>query len=178
VQSLHNVNEGPALVDATDDRPLGLAVRFTTTTSGTLTAVRWFKSPQEGGSGHVGKIYDFASRAQLAVTPALSDAQCPGPVWVRLPLSTPLRATPGQEYVVAVEGLMYYVKSEGFWSAPRQSGNLLARQAGALYTFAVGGMPDQVALGGTTNYFVDGEWMNQREPWRFLCMLLFTTQPH
>lgn len=138
--------------------PLILGVRFTTAVPGRLTAVRFFKAAREGGSGHVGKVYDWASGRLLASTgAAVDDSFCGGPKWVSLPITTPIITAPDTQYVVAVDSLMHYVKSAAMLGSGRSSRDLSVVAAGGVYSTELGGGMPRYTDQGATNYWVDGE---------------------
>lgn len=156
-QTVFSAADQPGQADLTDGRVLVLGHRFTTTATGTITAVRFFKSARESAAGHVGKIYDWVSGNVLAQTAAFADGPCQGSAgWVRAALSPALRVEAGVEYLMAVGDLMYYVKSEEALADGRTSGNLHVDAGPARFSTTPGGIPREF-YGANSNYFVDGE---------------------
>lgn len=151
--------ETPESMDVTDGQPMVLGSRFRVSVAGEVRAVRFFKSPSEGGSGHVGKIYDWDTQELLASTgdassgSVIDDSACPGPGWVTIDLPTPLAVEPGREYMVAMDCLTYYVRTD-YFAGSSQSNELEMVESGAKFGYE-GSMPTMTAL-GSENYFVDG----------------------
>lgn len=155
----------PELEDVTEDRPMVLGVRFRANLVGDIRAVRFYKSPGEGGSNHVGKIYDWETQELLASTAdagaVVDDSACPGPGWITIDLPTPLLVEPGREYVVALDSLMHYVKTENQLANGWWNNELEAVENGAVYAQDEGYMPTETWLGGN-NYWIDGGLMFSR----------------
>lgn len=150
---MFGANDRPATADSTDNQRLVLGLRLTTTLAGTISAIRFYKAASEGGSGHTGRIYNSATGAVLASV-AFNDAACNGPKWVVAPLAAPLQTTPGVEYTVAVDSLLYYVKTDGYYASPRTVGKVTA--IAGVYGTAAGQMPTyQNQL--PASYYIDGE---------------------
>jgi hypothetical protein len=153
VQTIFSSTDTPQLPTNTDNRALVLGLRFSSSVIGDITAFRFFKSASEGGSGHMGRIYNRSNGQLLASTAAFSDDSCPGPRWVSVPLFAPLRTVVGREYTVAVDSLMHYAKTDSMaW--PRVSGALSA--LGATYGFGLGTMPNEPSW-MNAHYWVDGK---------------------
>lgn len=93
VQTMLTANDRPAMDDLNDGQRIVLGQRFLTVVPGTIRAVRFFKTWDEGGEGHSGRIYDASSGALLARTGSFNDDSCAGPGWVAAPLLQPFRTT-------------------------------------------------------------------------------------
>lgn len=150
--------EAPGSMSNTENAPLVLGLRFVPTQAGSVSAVRFFKSNAEMGSSRSGRIYDSSNGALLGSTGPFSDASCPGPRWVAVRLPTPVRLTAGKEYIVAIDALRFYTKTDNYFDNDMTGGGGLTVYGGAsVYTFVTNTMPNNAASGGTSNYWIDGQ---------------------
>lgn len=158
-ESFYRPEELPQKPALTDGATLVLGLRFRARVAGALTAVRFYKPANERGVDHVGKIFDWGSGRQLAQTDAgMDDSSCPCPGWVSLPLTAPLQIRPGVEYVVAIDCLRYYSKSNTmFDERPSRDDGLVTGPGSGVYTFTLGAMPN-ANFERDAHYFVDGTW--------------------
>jgi hypothetical protein len=125
---------------------------------GDITAIRYFKSASDKGlNKRSGRIYSYPAGMLLTSTPEVTNADCPSG-WVSIPLLKPLRAAPGQVYVVAIDKLDHYVKTADAFKKDVSRGGIIARQDGAFYGFESGKMPSARSNStGTSNYYIDGK---------------------
>jgi hypothetical protein len=124
--------------------------RFTTESAGTITGFRFWKGKHEGGYGHTGYLYSWPEGEVLA-TVTIDDSDCDDDDWVSANFQTPFRTTPGQQYVVAIDSVIFYPKTEGCLREPRVSGDLTALNS--VYGFELGVVPRTET---ETCYYVDG----------------------
>lgn len=129
---------------------------------GDITAIRYFKSASDKGlNKRSGRIYSYPAGMLLTSTPEVTNADCPSG-WVSIPLLKPLRAAPGQVYVVAIDKLDHYVKTADAFKKDVSRGGIIARQDGAFYGFESGKMPSARSNStGTSNYYIDGKSLAQ-----------------
>jgi hypothetical protein len=140
---------------AETDHRIVIGLRFKTATEGYITAVRFFKSASESGSGHEGRLYDWGTGELLATTiDRVDDVEC-GEGWVSIPLKVPFYTSVDAEYVVALDGVAYYVKSPRVLTRSVVLGDLISIQEGSVYSQTRGEMPVETVF-GSTNYYVDG----------------------
>lgn len=154
--TIFNSTDTPARTDLTDYSRLVLGLRFTTPVAGNVTAVRFFKARSEGGTDHTANIYEWSSGKLLATSDYVNDAACTGGQWVSIPLSPPLATSVGTEYVVALDSLLYYAKSDVFDMSGKAGRPVVPTVGGAVYSFRSGHMPKDAAS-YTANYWIDGE---------------------
>lgn len=169
--SLFSSADVPASVTTTDNVLYSLGTRFTTTAAGVITSVRFCKATNEPGVGHAAKIYDWTT-GNLLSSVSFIDISCTGPSFVTITLPNPVSTTKGGSYLVAVDGLKYYCKTDNFFTTARTSGALTS-QGGGTYSLTSGLIP----LDGNTgksNYFIDGA--STRRLLLAPCSVL--TQPH
>lgn len=156
VSTVFKSADRPASSDNFDGIPLVLGLRFYALLPGTVTAFRFYKAASEVSVSHLGSVYEWASGTRVASTGPFASGSCNGGGWVRAPLLQPLRVVVGREYVVAVDSVMRYPKTDGEWAATRVSGALEVRVGAGVFGLVSGEMPRQNWGGGLSNYWVDG----------------------
>ncbi|NVM94382.1 DUF4082 domain-containing protein [Arthrobacter wenxiniae] len=134
-----------------DTAPIELGVAFTTSTAGTVTAIRFYKGPGNTGV-HTGSIWSSAG-VRLA-TVQFSNETAGG--WQSATLATPLALAAGSTYTVsyyAPNGA--YASTSAFFVGDFVKGPLtVAGASNGRYLYASGGgMP--VNSWNSSNYFVD-----------------------
>lgn len=161
-QTVFTATAVPAAPANTDGRELVLGTRFVTNGAGDITAVRFFRPAQAGGVKTQGRVYDAATKTLLSSSLfEAEDESCTGAGWVSLALVSPIRSAPGREYVVAIDPVMWYAKSDNFFLSSRTSdgGGVTLLRGGGVYQVVRNVMPD-IPSGGTilgaTNYWLDG----------------------
>lgn len=97
--------------------------------AGYVTAIRFYKAASEGGTGHTAAIYDYSSGAKLASAMPFNDVGCLGPNYVSVPLTSPLRVSPGTNYMAVIDNLVGTTGRKG-GQAGRGQGGRAGRQAG------------------------------------------------
>jgi hypothetical protein len=137
----------PTVLEENDTSAVTLGVRFTVDTPGTVTAVRFFKGPNNTGI-HTGTLWT-GSGSQLA-TGTFSTESTTG--WQTLTFAQPVEVTPGTEYVASYRAPAgRYSTGASFSSGDLSRGPLhVGSQAGA-YTYGTG-FP---ASPSSSNYLVD-----------------------
>jgi hypothetical protein len=147
--AFHRVEDLPA--ETYDEgRPIVLANKVSATTAGTITTFRFYKTAKENGVTHTGKLYSWPQRELLAQTKPF--VSCKGPGWVSAPFNKGVAVGPSQQYLLVLDGVRDYAKTQHFFTGPKTNGALVGH--GGLYGFVVGEVPvqdDQL----TTNYFID-----------------------
>lgn len=157
LQTFFSPGERPLELAATVGVRVVVGNRLRTAVDGLITAIRYYKAAGERGTGTSGRVYNTVSGLLLASTVPFTDAACPGPAWVSIPLSKPLRTTAGVQYTVAVEGLLSFVRSENDLTRPRQAGDLIVTAGGGAISTDLGVIPRQRdGLPSNTNYWIDG----------------------
>lgn len=150
---MFNATEYPQWVDAGDGRRMTVGLRYRVAKVCTFTAIRYFKAANDDGGHKTGVIYNRTDGRPIATTEPFDDEHCPGPRWVQINLKYPVRPGMGQEYIVAIDDLMYYAKSEDY-PFNKKMGYLRPQQG--VYGYQSGYMPTST-YGKMTNYWVDGE---------------------
>jgi hypothetical protein len=124
-------------------------MRFKSSKSGKITAIRFYKSPSESGT-HVGKIYSASGALLAKVT--FSNETASG--WQVQQLATPLNIVNGTEYVVSVNtGNSYYVATVNGFATQIFNGSLRSVKGAAGVYGPVGSKPS--LSWQYSNYFRD-----------------------
>lgn len=154
---------GPEMVDVQEEQAMIFGIRFKVAVPGTVLAVRFFKSPREGGGIHIGRVYDWQSKQLLASSAdeysgtVVDDAACPGPGWITIDLPEPLRVEPGKEYVATLDNVRYYAESQNQMEKTWSNGDVKSVKSGSVFAMEGDrGMPTNTDR-GSTNYWIDGE---------------------
>jgi hypothetical protein len=104
--SLFNASDTPGTVTLNDPNAIELGVKFQSSVAGTVTAIRFYKSPQNTGT-HVGNLW--SGTGTLLASATFSGETASG--WQQVNLSTPISINANTIYVVS------YHTSVGFYSA-------------------------------------------------------------
>jgi hypothetical protein len=138
-----------------DPNPVELGVKFQSSVAGTITAIRFYKGPQNTGT-HVGNLWS-ASGMLLAMA-TFSNESTSG--WQQVDLSSPIAITPGTTYVVSYHtntGL--YSVNDNYFTSVHVNGPLMASDStnsggNGVYTYgSTSNFPTNTYLG--SNYWVD-----------------------
>ncbi|HJU41099.1 MAG TPA: DUF4082 domain-containing protein, partial [Tahibacter sp.] len=86
----------PTTVTAPDTSAVELGVKFSASTAGTVTAIRWYKGPNNTGT-HVGNLWTDAGVPLASVTFANETASG----WQEAPLASPVAIAANATYVVS-----------------------------------------------------------------------------
>jgi hypothetical protein len=153
--SLFSASATPATVTVNDPNAVELGVKFQSSVAGTVTAIRFYKGPQNTGT-HLGNLWS-ASGALLA-TATFNNESASG--WQQVSLSSPISITPGATYVVSYHtSTGFYSASNSYFTSALTSGPLTApssSSSGGNGVYAYGGasaFPTNTYL--SSNYWVD-----------------------
>jgi uncharacterized protein DUF4082/Big-like domain-containing protein len=156
--SLFSAGDAPAMTQkpTQDGRWTGgpysyeMGVKVTVSQPATLTALKFYKSPGEGGT-HTGRIWT-ANGEQIAQVTFGGES---GSGWQQQSLTTPIALSPGQTYVVSVGINDYYSVTIGGFATAVTGGPLssVADGANGVYAGAAGTFPTETW--GSSNYWID-----------------------
>ncbi|MEV7006438.1 DUF4082 domain-containing protein [Streptosporangium sp. NPDC051022] len=136
----------PAIASNNDPQPVTLGVKFTSSTTGIVRGIRFFKGPQNTGT-HVGSLW--TSGGQLLATATFTNETPSG--WQQVSFSTPVQVTAGTTYVAS------YYTSSGYYSLSRPY-FISSRVNGPLTAFANGIQGNNgVYTYGSTSSFPTGD---------------------
>ncbi|MBD7958546.1 DUF4082 domain-containing protein [Microbacterium sp. Sa4CUA7] len=138
----------PAVPVDPDTRAVELGMRFSPTTAGTVTGIRFYKTAANVGQ-HVGSLWN--ENGELLARVTFAPATVEG--WQSASLSSPVALTADREYVVSytAESGAYSVEEDYFVRSRTVDGLRLPRAAG-VYSYEAG-FP--TASHRYSNYFVD-----------------------
>lgn len=148
----------PSTVTAQDGSSVELGMKFRSDVAGTVTAVRFYKGPQNTGT-HVGKLW--TSGGQLLGSVTFTNESASG--WQRATFATPINISAGTVYVVSYLAPNGYYSADGafFARGPADRGKLHGLTDGdtgpnGVYLYGAGGFPNN--SWNATNYWVDVEF--------------------
>ncbi|MET8091046.1 DUF4082 domain-containing protein [Micromonospora sp. NPDC005220] len=130
-----------------DTQFVELGLRFTSSSNGTLTAVRFLKA---NGSGRTHPVNVWSARGQKLAT-ATSTTESPSG-WQEVKLPTPVRIEAGQVYVVSYHTARYR-STQNFFNRTVTSGPLSTSGVAGVYAYGAGGFPTSDYQ--ASNYWVD-----------------------
>ncbi|PKH37442.1 DUF4082 domain-containing protein [Nocardioides alpinus] len=144
--SLYDDASQPSVLEESDQGPLTLGVRFSSTVDGTVSAVRFYKGPNNTGT-HTGTLWS-ATGTQLA-TGTFTGETVSG--WQTLVFGQPVAITKNTEYIAGYRAPAgrYSVTGGGFASMSR-SPLVVASNSGA-FTYGTG----YPSASSSTSYMVD-----------------------
>jgi hypothetical protein len=137
-------------VDANDTSAVNLGLKFQSSTSGFITAVRFYKESDNTGT-HIGSLW--SSTGSLLASGTFSNESASG--WQELDFSTPVAVTAGTTYVASYHTDVghYALTSNGLTSAVT-NGPLTALASGGVYAYGSGNaFPSSTFQ--ASNYWVD-----------------------
>ena len=145
----------PQVASENDSAPVELGTAFSPSRDGVINALRFHKGAGNGGT-HVGSLWSSTGTRLAQVT---FTGETPTG-WQRAALSSPVRVTAGQTYVVsylAPQG--HYSSTSHFFDTALTNGQLTAPAGnnGRYLYGAAGGFPTN--SWASTNYFVDIEYV-------------------
>ncbi|GAB3041715.1 hypothetical protein GCM10027052_24430 [Parafrigoribacterium mesophilum] len=145
--SLFDASATPSILEDSDSSAVTLGVRFTAQTAGTVTAVKFYKGPNNTGT-HVGSLWSGSGALLASATFAAESASG----WQTVNFATPVAISAGVEYTASYRTTVgKYSATLGTFSGPYTRGPLSVPANGGSYSYANGYPNTQVA----TNYSVD-----------------------
>jgi hypothetical protein len=98
----------PTQTEVTDQRTYELGMAFRSTSAGTISAIRYWKSASDNGS-HTGRLW--SASGELLASAVFSGESASG--WQQTALSSPLAILANTTYVVSVNTNSHYVLTNG-----------------------------------------------------------------
>ena len=147
--SLWNASATPAMPDGGDGQAVELGVKFTPSSSGFITGVRFYKSTANTGV-HTGSLW--SASGQLLATATFTGEGGSG--WQQVLFSTPVAVSAGTTYTASYHtNTGHYALNRSFFTSSFLSGPLQVPINGGVYLYGAGGFPTQSYQG--SNYWVD-----------------------
>jgi len=139
----------PAVTAASDETSVEVGVRFTSSSDGWVTGIRFYKGTGNTGL-HVGTLWDEDGSPLSQVT--FTDESSRG--WQEASFAEPVSIRQGHSYVasyLAPNGR--YAADEGALADPHTNGALSVPAGGGVFRYGSGGFPTTTF--GDSNYYVD-----------------------
>ena len=130
-----------------DSNPLTVGVRFTSTQSGSIIGLRYYKGVGNSGD-HTGSLW--TSTGTLLASAQFTNESVSG--WQTVLFSNAISITAGTTYVASYYGTQGYAVTPGYYSSPRTNGALTA--TAGLFTYAPANAFPTTEFGGN-GYWVD-----------------------
>ena len=148
--SLFAPTDTPAVLASSDTNAVNLGVRFSASTTGQVTAIRYYKSANDTGS-HTGSLW--TTTGTLLASGTFTNETASG--WQTLTFTTPVTIAAGTTYVASYHSNGRYALTANYFTANRVSGQLTAPAAGnGVFTYgANNAMPTSTY--NASNYWVD-----------------------
>ncbi|KWV59592.1 Mo-co oxidoreductase dimerization domain protein [Rhizobium altiplani] len=125
-QSLFQAGDGPSGAGYHENAPLELGMKFTASTSGTLTGIRFYKAAGDTGP-HTGSIW--TSDGTLIATVTFTNEALSG--WQTANFASPIQITAGTTYVASYHTTGSYVATADYFSTAHTSGALTGLSSAA-----------------------------------------------
>jgi hypothetical protein len=145
----------PATVDGGPDSPVELGVKFTSSSSGTITGIRFYKSNANTGT-HVGNLW--SNTGALLATATFSNETASG--WQQVSFSAAVAINANTTYVASYHTTVgHYSADQGFFAAggitnsPLQALSNGAAGGNGVYAYGSSSFPGNTY--NSTNYWVD-----------------------
>ncbi|MCK1307185.1 MULTISPECIES: DUF4082 domain-containing protein [unclassified Bradyrhizobium] len=155
--SLFAVSNTPAQTNLNDRSPIEVGVKFTSSTAGQITALKFYRSPGDTGSD----LLDlWSSTGTKLASATFTNTTASG--WQTVTLATPVSIAANTTYVASYHTNGAYVATNNFFSSAFTSGSLTAPSsaaAGGNGVYAYGGTSSAglfpTSTFGASNYWAD-----------------------
>ncbi|WP_250002934.1 DUF4082 domain-containing protein [Actinoplanes sp. M2I2] len=149
VASLFAATDVPPQPAVDEAAPVTLGVRFTPQVSGTVSGVRFYKGPGNGGT-HSGSLWSSAGSRMTSATFVSESADGWQEVW----FATPVKVTAGATYTASYFASRgHYAADDGYFEAARTTGPLSTPAGAGVYAYGSDTFPETSWSG--SNYWVD-----------------------
>lgn len=147
--SLFPGSSTPAILTDSDINAVNLGVRFSSSESGTIVGLRYYKSVGDGGS-HVGSLW--SSTGSLLATATFTQETDSG--WQTVTFDNPVSISAGTTYVASYHSNAHYADSPDYFTATYTNGPLTAAADNGYYTYGLENAFPTIASNGA-NYWID-----------------------
>jgi hypothetical protein len=145
--TLFSPSDTPAILVDSDINFVNLGVKFTSTQSGTIVGIKFYKSVGDGGT-HVGSLW--SSTGTLLASATFTQETASG--WQTVTFSNPVSITAGTSYVASFHSNGHYADTPDYFTSAHTSGPLTAQNG--YYTYSADSAFPSTASDGA-NYWVD-----------------------
>ena len=148
--SLFSSSNTPAVLSDPDTAQINLGVRFTSSSAGTITGIKYYKGANDTGT-HTGSLW--SSTGTLLATATFTNETASG--WQTVTFSNPVSITTGTTYVASFHSNGHYTATSNYFTTPRVNGPLTAPAGNnGVYTYGTGNLFPTSTF-GAANYWVD-----------------------
>jgi hypothetical protein len=136
-------------IDTFSDNPVELGMKFSASTSGTITGIRFWKNLINTGT-HTGNLW--TSTGTLLASATFANETASG--WQEVLFSQPVQITAGTTYVASYHSNQAYSAGSGYFVSPFTNGSLTAPAGAGVYAYGSNSIfPNQTF--NNENYWVD-----------------------
>ena len=148
--SLFSSSNTPAVLSDSDTAQVNLGLRFTSSSAGTITGIKYYKGANDTGT-HTGSLW--SSTGTLLATATFTNETTSG--WQTVTFSNPVSITAGTTYVASYHSNGHYAHTGNYFTTARVNGPLTAPASNnGVYTYGTGNLFPTSTF-GATNYWVD-----------------------
>nr|WP_244480777.1 DUF4082 domain-containing protein [Mesorhizobium sp. Root157] len=148
-QSLFASSATPAIITDNDPSSVELGMKFTASTAGSITGIKFYKGPQNVGT-HTGSLW--TSTGTLMGTLTFTNETASG--WQSANFNTPIQISAGQSYVVSYHTNGFYSANNNYFTAPVTNGPLTAPTNAGVYAYG-SSSAFPTSTWNASNYWVD-----------------------
>jgi hypothetical protein len=149
--SLFSASSTPGTVTVNDSNAVELGVKFQSSVAGKISAIRFYKGPQNTGA-HTANLW--TSTGTLLATAVFANETASG--WQQVSFATPVALTPGTTYVASYHTTTGFYSANGAYFAAAVSNGPLTAPAGNNGVYAYGSASAfPTGSYNSTNYWVD-----------------------
>ncbi|HTJ56868.1 MAG TPA: DUF4082 domain-containing protein [Devosiaceae bacterium] len=149
VTSMFRPTDAPADISGTDLAFVNLGMRFTSSQSGSVVGVKFYKGVGDGGA-HVGSLW--SSSGQLLASVTFTGETASG--WQTATFANPVQISAGTTYTVSYHSNGQYDFTDNYFTTAVTNGPLTAPAGNGYYSYGNSNAFPTVADNGT-NYWVD-----------------------
>ena len=148
--SLFSSSDTPSILSDSDASQVNLGVRFTSSSAGTITGIKYYKGASDTGT-HTGSLW--SSTGTLLATATFSSETASG--WQTVTFSNPVAITAGTTYVASFHSNGHYTATGNYFTTAHVNGPLTAPATNnGVYTYGTGNL-FPTSTYGAANYWVD-----------------------
>ncbi|MEH2588343.1 VCBS repeat-containing protein [Bradyrhizobium sp. AZCC 1721] len=148
--SLFSSSDTPAILSDPDTAQVNLGVRFTSSSAGTITGIKYYKGANDTGT-HTGSLW--SSTGTLLATATFTNETASG--WQTVTFSNPVAIDAGTTYVASYHSNGHYAATGNYFTTARVNGPLTAPASNnGVYVYGTGNL-FPTSTYGAANYWVD-----------------------
>jgi outer membrane biosynthesis protein TonB len=160
---LFSPSDVPSMVTANNSKSVELGVKFQSSAAGSVSAIRFYKGPQNVGT-HTANLWTSAGK--LLATATFSNETASG--WQQVKLASPVALTAGTSYIVSYHTSGFFSANPSFFAKPVSNGPLTAALSSSsagngVYSYGSTSAFPTSSL-NSTNYWVDVAFLPTAAP--------------